>query len=265
MSDEQNHTTMPIPASARPGAADNNAAPVTVDLRWVWLEVRKRVFIKLPFSLGVADAMEAVVPITIDEDNFVCGLAQKDYPLSSHLTADQVRNTIENILRQAGGKPIHFEIIEGVTIDDWNEVKERRRKAQEAVIAISQQQLEAHHFEDVLNQIVGEIRQRITATRDRALPQVRAQMMLDVVPSLADAEEMLFPDPDSHDARRAMARVIDRVANFLEVLPVTLAIEVERYRREQYSHIKHQKAPEPGAKPAASPDAAEPPAEEATS
>ncbi|MBV9470375.1 MAG: hypothetical protein JO316_22925 [Abitibacteriaceae bacterium] len=206
-----------------------------VDLRWVWLEVRKRVFIKLPFSLGVADAMEAIVPITLDDDAFICGLAPRDYPLATHLVPDQVKNTIEGILRQAAGRFIRFEVIEGTTMDDWEEVKERRKRAQEAVIAMAEQQVSAHHFEDVLNQIISELRQRITVSKDRALPQVRAQLILDVVPSLADAEEMLFADPESHDARRSMSRVIDRIAGFLEITPIMLAIEVERHRRQMHA------------------------------
>lgn len=206
-----------------------------VDLRWVWLEVRKRVFIKLPFSLGVADAMEAIVPITLDDDAFICGLAPRDYPLATHLVPDQVKNTIEGILRQAAGRFIRFEVIEGTTMDDWQELQERRQRAQEAVIAMAEQQVSAHHFEDVLNQIISEIRQRITVSKDRALPQVRAQLILDVVPSLADAEEMLFSDPESHDARRSMSRVLDRIAGFLEITPIMLAVEVERHRRQMHA------------------------------
>ncbi len=205
------------------------------DLRWVWREVRKRVFIKLPFSLGVAEALQAATPIILDldDDTFVVGLSSRDYPLSSHLMGTNVRNTIENILRLASHRSIHFEVIEGSTIEEWNEVKRRRSRASEAVIAMAEQKVEEHHYEDVINQIIGEIRRRITASRDRGLPQVRAQLMLDVVPSLGDATEMLFHDPDTHDARRVMARAIDRVANFIDVPPVMLALEIERYRREQ--------------------------------
>ena len=242
------HDRIPVPAAPpddaapviAPEANADLAAPggintPNIDLGWVWREVRKRVFIKLPFSLGVADAMEAIVPITLDKDAFVVGLAPRDYPLSSHLNIDAVRNTIENILRQAAGRTIKFEVIEGVSIDDWDAVVERRSRAQDAVIAMASQKAEDHHFEDVLNQIVGEIRQRVTSVRDRILPQVRARLILDIVPSLADAEEMLFPEPDSHESKRAMARVIDRVAGFLEVPPLTLALEIERHRRASYA------------------------------
>ena len=207
----------------------DGAAPA-VDLTWVWHEVRKRVFIKLPFSLGVADAMEAAVPITLDGDVFVCGLAPRDFPLSGHLHADQVRNTIENILRQASRRHIRFEIIEGTTLSDWETIKDRQHRAHAAVIAMAEQKLEEHHFEDVLNQIVSELRARITSVRDRTLPQVRAELLLKIVPQLSDAEDMLFSEHETHDRRRAMARAIDRVASFLEVPPLTLAIEVERCR-----------------------------------
>ena len=179
------------------GQSNGSAQPVLsggMDLNWVWREVRKRVFIKLPFSLGVADAMEAVIPITLDENTFVCGLAPRDYPLSSHLNADQVRNTIENILRQASRRNIRFELIEGTSLTDWEAIRERQRRAHAAVIAMAEQKIEEHHFEDVLNQIVSELRSRITAVRDRTLPQVRAQLMLELVPQLSDTEDMLFAD-----------------------------------------------------------------------
>lgn len=200
------------------------------DLRWVWREVRKRVFIKLPFSLGVAEALQAVVPIVLDESNFVVGLTSRDYPLSANLMSENVRNTIEGILRQASRQYIHFQVIEGTSMEEWEEVKRRRSRAQEAVIAMAEKKTEDHHYEDILNQIIGEIRHRITATRDRGLPQVRAQLMLDIVPSLGDASEMLFHDPDTHEARRVMARAMDRVAGFLDVPVIYLAIEIERYR-----------------------------------
>lgn len=228
--------TMPSGATIPSGGTEEM---VPGDLRWVWMEVRKRVFIKLPFSLGVADAMEAVVPIALDEDTFVCGLASKDYVLSSHLVADQVKNTIENILRQAAGRHIHFELIEGINLADWEDIKDKRTKAQEAVIAMAKQHEEAHHVDDVLNQIVSEIRHRVTSTRDRVLPQVRAGILLDMVPQLSDAEEMLFSSGDTHDGRRAMARAIDRIAAFLEVTPFELAIEIERHRR---ANLEREKA-----------------------
>jgi DNA-binding cell septation regulator SpoVG len=235
MNTAENQTASTPVAPVATSSAGMDGAPSSVggvDVGWVWREVRKRVFIKLPFSMGVADAMEAVTPITMEGDHFVVGLESRKYPLSSHLMATQVHNTIENILRSAAGRPIRFEVVEGTTLDDWHVVRERRNRAHSAVVAMAEQQAETHHFEDVLNQIVSELRQRITASRDRILPQVRARLLFEVVPSLADAEDMLFPDPESHEARRSMARAIDRVASFLEVTPVMLALEVERHRRE---------------------------------
>ncbi len=215
-----------------PGAGHNGAQP---DLRWVWLEVRKRVFIKLPFSRPVADALEAVVPIVLEDNQFICGLPTKDYPLSGALNSEQVRNTIEVILKQAAGRAIRFEVIEGTTPEDWQEIKQRRSRAQEAIIAMAEHDVAAHNFDDVLNQIIGEIRHRVTSTRDRTFPHVRARLILDIVPLLSDTFDMLFPDRDSHDSGRAIARTIDRVANFIDLAPLPLALEIERYHRTQHS------------------------------
>jgi hypothetical protein len=217
----------------RPRRPSNNAAPGEVDLRWVWLEVRKRVFIKLPFSRQVAEVMEAVIPIALENNTFICGLPSVKFPLSGFLIADQVKNTIEGILRQAAGQPIRFEIIDGTTIEDWQQIKQRRERAHSAVLAMAEQNVELHHFEDVLNQVVGEIRHRVTSTRDRNFPQVRAQLILDIVPQLSDTVDMLFPQDEGHDAGRILARSIDRVATALDLPPLTLALEMERYHREQ--------------------------------
>jgi len=206
------------------------SAASSVDLDWVWLEVRKRVFIKLPFSLNISEAMEQIVPITLDGDIFVCGMASENFLHSGLLNADKVRNTIENILRAAAKRPIHFEIIEGTTLANWQEVKQRRDKAKEAMVAIAEKRVENHHFEDVIIQIIAELRKRITSTPGRVLPQVRARLLLAVLPALADAEDMLFHGEETPDARRTMARALERVSTFLEVPPYVLALEVERYR-----------------------------------
>ncbi|BCM91154.1 hypothetical protein IAD21_03018 [Abditibacteriota bacterium] len=221
LSGEAQPSPAPSPAPANLGA----------DLTWVWKEVRKRVFIKLPFSLVVADALAAAVPIALDGDTFVVGLSSREYTMAGALTTPSVKNTVENILRQAAGRTIMLEVIEGITLADWEEMAVRRQKAQAALLAMAEQKAGDHHFDDVLNQIVGEIRHRISQVHDRVLPQVRAGLILDIAPSLADAEDMLFGEHDSRESRRAMSRVLDRIAGFLEVPPVMLSLEVERHRR----------------------------------
>lgn len=218
---------------ASPTPANTPAAPSSgADLGWVWKEVRKRVFIKLPFSLAVADALAAAVPITLDTDTFVVGLSSREYTMGTSITSPVVKNTIENILRQAAGRVISLEVIEGTTMNDWEEMHDRRQKAQAALLAMAEQKAGDHHFDDVLNQIVGEIRHRISQVHDRVLPQVRASLVLDIAPSLCDAEDMLFGDEGhTRESKRAMARVLDRIATFLEVPPVMIALEVERHRR----------------------------------
>ena len=212
----------------------SNPAPDAVDLNWVWREVRKRVFIKMPFSLPVADAMAEATPIVMDGDNFIVGLEPRHISMAPAFSSGVAKNTIENILRGAAGRPIHFEAIEGRTIEDWNKIKESREKAQTAVIAMAERKVGEHHVEDVMNQIVSEIRQQISQVSDRVLPQVRAGLLLEIAESLSDAQEMLFEDAAAtHTGRRAMARVIDRVSHFLDVEPMLLALEIERNNRKK--------------------------------
>ena len=222
-------------APSMPGSTTaSDPSPDAVDLNWVWREVRKRVFIKMPFSLPVADAMAEATPIVMDGDNFIVGMEARHISMAPALSGGVAKNTIENILRGAAGRPIHFEAIEGKTIADWNKIKESREKAQTAVIAMAERKVGEHHVEDVMNQIVSEIRQQITQVSDRVLPQVRAGLLLEIAESLSDAQEMLFEDAtETHAGRRAMARVIDRVAHFLDAEPMLLAIEIERSNRSK--------------------------------
>ena len=221
--------------------APHDVAPHDVathdNLAWVWREVRKRVFLKIPFSRPVAEALEKVVPIALDGDSFVCGLPIAYYSLSTYLAAGNVHNAIENILESAAKHRIRFDLIEGILMSDWLEVKARRNSAHDAVIAIAEQKVDAQHYEAILNQIVSEIRQRITATPERMYPQVRAALLLEIVPLLADTADMLFPDRHTHEARRAMTRAIDRVAIYLDIPALNIAIETERYFKE-HTHQK---------------------------
>lgn len=219
-------------------SATNSEGPAPLDLNWVWHEVVKRVFIKVTWSAGLDEALQAAVPITLEGDHFVVGLSSKDWPLCHNLKQIAVQNTIENILRSAAGKPIRFEVIEGTRIQDWEALQQRMKLAQDAVVAMASSSGTQHHVDDILNQIVGEIRQRVSGLQDRAQPQVRARLVLDIAPSLADAEEMLFGELDTRESRRAMGRVIDRIAGFIEVPAITLALEIERHRRQQNAVAK---------------------------
>jgi hypothetical protein len=221
-----------IAPSKAPNLSATSDLTTGVDLNWVWREVRKRVFIQgLDFSRDIGDALASAIPIVLDGNSFVVGFEPRNFPLAPALNGTAVKNTIEKILEQAAGKRINFEVIEGTLLSDWEHIKLRRDKAQSAIIAMATSQAETHHFEDVMSQIVGEVRQRVSQIHDRAQPVVRAALILDVAATLADAEDMLFNEAETREGKRVMSRIVDRIATFLDVPSITLAIEIERYRR----------------------------------
>lgn len=213
----------------KPSVSPSSPSTASVDLDWVWQQVCKRLSSKLVLSLPVADALESAVPIHLEEDLFVCGLPSSQFVLANSLSPTQVRNTIENILSDAARRRIRFELIEGTTLADWQELQKQQELAHTAIIAIAEKNFEEHHYNDVLNQIVTEIRKQITSTPDRMYAPVRAQLLLNIIPQLADVEEMLFADQPPRARYRAMARAIERVASLLEIEPFNLALEIERY------------------------------------
>lgn len=217
----------------------NPPAAAGVDLHWVWQQVCKRLAAKIPLSLPVSEALESAVPIHLEDDLFVCGLPPSDFVLANTLSPAQVRRTIENILSDAARRRIRFELIEGTTFADWQALHEQQELAHSAIIAMAGKTFEDHHYHDVLNQIVSEIRKQITSTPDRTFPTVRTRLLLEIVPQLADVEEMLFTDRTSRARHRAMSRAIERVASLLETEAFTIALELERH---------HQRSQHPSAK-----------------
>lgn len=207
-------------------------AAAGTDLNWVWQQVCKRIATKIPLSLPVSEALQSAVPIHLEDDLFVCGLPPSDFVLANSLTPSQVRKTIENILSDAARRRIRFELIEGTTLADWQALQQQQELAHSAIIAIAERKFEDHHYSDVLNQIVSEIRKQITSTPDRTFPSVRAQLLLSIIPQLADIEEMLFAEQSSRARHRSISRAIERIASLLEIESITIALELERHLRQ---------------------------------
>ncbi len=181
------------------------------------------------------EALDHVVPITIENGEFVVGLPTAKFSLSGHLRNPGYRRTIEIILSELAGQDVQLRIIEGTTLADWERTKQR-----EALAAISREQEYAQRRQqEAVEQSWDVLYERIVRAYSeqpyRQLPQGKAIYLQRALQMVIDAMEELYPKHGEADdlTERNLARVIDRIANNIGAPPALVAYELMRLRQER--------------------------------
>ncbi len=177
-------------------------------------EVRNKVMGK-----GIWAALNAALPIAIENGAFVLGLAPKDAELSGHLKLSQTKRIIEAEVSRRFGSHLDVRIIEGTGPADWERAKRRDAESQRlASIADAKYRAEIAaktNWEGVFEQLA----RRYAATQNKSLPQNRAKFFKEGVELVAAA---LKNQPERDDVNeRNFGRCIERIAQYSEV-PSTL-------------------------------------------
>jgi hypothetical protein len=186
-------------------------------------------------NLSLWEAMEKATGITMEGNTFIIGLASNIFNLAGHLTVSEHRNAIETALSQIMGCPMKARIIEGTTLEDWNDTK--RREARVAAMRETtyerreQQEAAAQSWDAVYDYIA----RSYSATPLRQLPQFKARYLNEMVQVIHDAMDNLYPPHPDETTERLLARVIDRVATCADVPSTVVALELERLRKERRS------------------------------
>lgn len=178
------------------------------------------------------EALDHVVPITIENGEFVIGLPTQRFSLSGHLRNPGYRRTIEIILSELAGQDLQLRIIEGTTLADWERTKQR-----EAIAAANREQEYAQRrHQEAVEQSWDVLYERIVRAYSeqpyRQLPQGKAAYLRKALQMVLEAMEQLYPrgvEPDDLSERN-LARVIDRIANSIGAPPALVAYELSRLR-----------------------------------
>jgi hypothetical protein len=232
-------SNLPAPSSATP--------PSDLDAWDLWhdvvVEIKKRIM-----QPSFWQAVEAVIPITVDDKTLVVGLPVAAGYYSSHLTGNENRNQIERIIQDLLGYRLTFRLIEGTEESDWEDVKRREEAAKSAQQAfrsrfdggpaVSSSSPNASGEAPVRTVLTWEsLMERIFATYSRSqghhLPQGRVQYLLLVLPVIAEGSQKLM-EAAPHDKdrnERALARILDKVAGLVEVPSAVVALELARYQQ----------------------------------
>ena len=171
---------------------------------------------------GVWTALNAAVPITIDDGVLIVGIPQNDTELAGHLRLPNTSRNIEVAFSKAYGSPVKVRVIGGTTADDYDIVKRRdceRRRMQEAEMVKMRQELTAKStWEGVYEQLS----RRFSAMTNRSLPQNKARFYVEALELVAEARKEHQETDDMSE--RNFARCLERISQYSDV-PSTLVAE----------------------------------------
>jgi hypothetical protein len=176
------------------------------------------------------EAVEKAVGVTVDGETFVAGLDAYDMNHASHMQTTEHKRAIEEVLREIAGTPLKFRLIEGTSIEDWEITKQSDMR----VAAMRETTYKREDRDRVENSsweaLLEYVNRTYQSTPRRQLPQVRARYLTDMLYVLCDAMDTLYPDDPDENTERLLGRVIERVANVVEVPPTMVALELDRLR-----------------------------------
>jgi len=175
-------------------------------------------------------ALEQLKPLIVEGDTLVLGLPGGLQYHASQLTSADRRNAVESVLSEMMGKRMTFRIIEGDSLEDWEQAKVR-----DAVIRDSEASRRATRdrdrvLEDSWEAVSDELHRVYSRIPLKQLPQNRAIFLHNALPILNDARRRYLTGNNAalEVNQRAYARLIEKVATLSDLPPTWVALELQR-------------------------------------
>lgn len=204
-----------------------------IDIRTVWNRVVDEVKHQV-IHPTLWKALEAGVAVTVENGQFVVGFPMGTFHLSGNLMSLDHKNVIEASIAKHAGQRLLLRIIEGGTLDDWDAVKVKEAHAAALREAAALKALDETSSVRVWDTLLDQIGRKYATLPLRQLPQSRAAYITEALRMVSDAMDRAIPagqDPDEL-TQRALGRVIEKVANLVEVPSTLVALELIRARRK---------------------------------
>jgi curved DNA-binding protein CbpA len=205
----------------------------------IWREATDVVLIRADRFGPLNQAMQATIPITLDEDLLVLAIPGSERHLAGHMDTAANRNSIINALELVSGSKLEFRIIDGSSAEEWEQIKQAEAKARESADRSRRQQAPAgtgaaaRSGEGPWNEVTQRIHRQYQQLAKRQYPQSKARYLREALAWIAGADEELRyqsdADEDAHE--RSLARAIERLASVLDLSPVLVAMQYENMKR----------------------------------
>src|SRR5574340_217801 len=199
----------------------------------VWREATDVVLIRSDRFGPLNQAMQAAVPVVIDEELLVLTFPGAERHLAGHLETAANRNSIFNALELVSGQRLSFRVIDGATAEDWQTLKAAESKTKATAAAAAEKTGPApagrEGGEGPWDELVQRMHRQYQQLPKRQYPQSKARFLREAVGWIARTDdELRYEAGDNADAQeRHLARAIERLASILELPSVLVAMELE--------------------------------------
>ena len=202
------------------------------ELQVFWENVKEEVK-RRRVDLAMWGALEACVPVAVEEERLILGLASEDYHRRGHLTTVLARRSVEEVMRELGGEMTGFDVIPGTTVEEWGEEKEREEVRRKATGEASQRRREEGGIAERWNALSEELVRKHSATRQKNYPQVMAAFLLECLEEILRFENELGEEAKSDLSERNLARVLHKLSVYTSIPAAAVGLE--------YIRAKHHK------------------------
>jgi len=198
----------------------------------MWLQAAEKVKDRV-IAPTLYRALELPTGITIDGDEFILGFSNQDLPMAGHLRSAQHKAIIDQCVSDIVKRKVRVKIIEGTTIQDYENYKRQQAARNATQTTISAQREHERQVLAAWDEVGEKITRAYARLNLRQLAQQRAQFMMDAFVVINQAvKEMGYDDNADELQKRALARVFEKFATVVEIPSTMLAYEFLKLRKE---------------------------------
>lgn len=197
---------------------------MVADIKQLWAEILPEVKDGVT-GVGVWTALNQAIPVCLDENQFVMGLPSESGDLAGHLRLNQTKTLIEKLSASKLGQSIVLRVIDGHSLQDWENVKRRDAEAkrlQEQAMARQRVEIQSRSSWDT---VYDQISRKNSTMGLRSLPQNRAKFTVECIDLMVQSLKAM---PITDDlAERNFARCIERIAQYAELPSTYVALMID--------------------------------------
>ena len=214
----------------------------------IWKEATEVVLLRSDRFSALNQAMQATVPIGLDESLLVLTIPGSERHLAGHLETAANHNSILNALQLVYGQTLDFRLIDGSTMEDWFALKAAELRSRAAAAARAHGHTPAPASSTAAPAAPGTGRPGPDGPWDeflqhmhrlyqdlpkRQFPQVKARFVRDMLRGLMNLEETQKFEPEANEEHmeRSVARVIERISSVSDLPPVVVAMLYDSVKR----------------------------------
>jgi hypothetical protein len=187
-----------------------------IDLNALWKYITDQVKARVQMP-ALWRSMEAATPLAIENDELVMGFDAATMHQSGLLLDARYHNMIEQMLETATRKRLRIRVVQGTTPADWEQFKQQLAEG-ERLQKESRDQFRTRAEAGETWEAVGEQLVRAFGNLPhRALPSVQGRFLEESLERLTEAYSRLMADPPSEPEERAYSRVLERLAERINV------------------------------------------------